>query len=424
MTPELSSTERMIYTTYRANHGAVAADRWLTAYLARRTPPACPAPEQPFLISPAAPERPAAPPGGLGGSTNRPLTFPGPSDGLSAREAVADALSRDATRTALYGHEARVKLTAQAEALASGLRGAAPALEARCDRRAGVEGFHTNLVALALGAKEARGYQEAAQVTVHQSAELLAEVLGLGMATLYRYLRLLKDAGLIDYRANKSTATVDGERVTRADGTLIAVSLKLEAPARIGVYDFGSYRDLDADRKAGRTAYRYRQQLRESPKTPSSQWILKPLLIWALAPGHFHNLPLDVTLSLPGTALETILDLPSVSFSDRCTAVETAAGAIATQLADGQSVRFWCDVLWRLLRLHDQGRAMGGFGVVYHVVNRCAVDRGEGFAKRPGALAQSRLRQWAGWEELRRVAPCRVALAPRADGPQREFMAA
>lgn len=185
--------------------------------------------------------------------------------------------------------------------------------------------------------------------------------------------------------------------------------------AKLCIHDFGTYRDLDADRKAGRTAYRYRKQLRESLKSPKSQWSLKPLLIWALAPGHFHDLPLDVTLSVPNLALETILDVPSVGFEDRCRAVEMAAGAIAANLADGQSHRFWCDVLWRLLRLHDQGRAEGSFGVVYHVVMRCAIDAHEGFARKPGALAQSRLQQWKEWDELRRVELRQVGPVPHKE---------
>ena len=120
-----------------------------------------------------------------------------------------------------------------------------------------------------------------------------------------------------------------------------------------------------------------------------------------------------MTLSLPNLALETILDVPGVGFADRCQAVEMAAGAIAANLADGQSHRFWCDVLWRLLRLHDQGRAERSFGVVYRVVMRCVVDAREGFARKPGALAQSRLKGWAGWEELRRVELRRVGTVPK-----------
>ena len=358
------------------------------------------------------PERPAEPLEAMSASEYSPLAHPRPSEAVSARAAAATALTPDATRTALYCADARAKLEAKAGVLAEALQACVPALEARCDRRAAAEALHTGLVALALAVGQARGHKAAAQITVHQSAELLAEVSGVSTASLYRYLPLLQEVGLIDYRGNKSTATVDGERCTRADGTLIAVSLKPGTAAKIGVHDFGTYRDLDADRQAGRTAYRYREQLRESPKIFTGEWILKPLLIWALAPGHFHSLPLEVTLSLPTLALEAILDVPSVAFSERCKAVETAAGAVAANLADGQSLRFWADVLWRLLRLHDQGRAEGGFGVVYNVVNRCVVDREERFARKPGALAQSRLRGWAGWEELQRVELVRVAPWP------------
>lgn len=360
------------------------------------------------------PERPPEPLEAAGTSRYRNPPPPGPSEDASVREVAATALTLDATRTALYCSDARAKLEAEAGALAEALRTGVPALEARSDRRAAAEALHTGLVVLALAVMQARGHKAASQITVHQSAELLAEVSGISTASLYRYLPLLQEVGLIDYRANKSTATVDGERYTRADGTLIAVSLRPETQAKLGIHDFGLYRDLDADRRAGRTAYRYRQQLRESPETYMGRWALKPLIIWALAPGHLHNIPLDMTLSLPTVALEAILDVPGVDFAERCKVVETAAGAIAANLADNQSLRFWADVLWRLLRLHDQGRAEGGFGVVYNVVNRCLIDRREGFAKKSGALAQSRLRGWAGWEELRRVELRRVAPVPRA----------
>jgi len=363
-------------------------------------------------------ERPAET---LGGSSvcnhvcNHPrLAPPGPSEVISARGAVAEALSYNAIRTALYCTEARDKLIAEAGALAEALRACAPPIEAsRSDRRAAIESLHTKLVTVALAVKQARGHVAAGQITVHQSAELLAQVLGMGDASLYRYLPLLRDVGLIDYRGSKSSATMEGESCTRADGTLIAISLRPETWAKLSIHDFGTYRDLDADRKAGRTAYRYRKQLRQSLKAPTGQWLLKPLVIWALAPGHFYSLPLDVTLSLPTLALETILDVPSVDFSERCKAVELAAGAVAANLADGQSHRFWCDVLWRLLRLHDQGRAEGSFGVVYNIVKRCVIDGREGFAREPGKLAHSRLKQWVGWEELRHVELRPVALRPQ-----------
>jgi hypothetical protein len=360
-------------------------------------------------------KRPAEPLKGSSSNKYRSVPPPSPSEVISARGAVAEALSYNTIRTALYCTKARDKLIAEAQVLSETLRACAPPVKAgRSDRRAAVESLHTELVTVALAVKQSRGHVAAGQITIHQGAELLAEVMGISDASLYRYLPLLREVGLIDYRGNKSSATVEGESCTRADGTLIAVSLRPETWAKLSVHDFGTYRDLDADREAGRTAYRYRQQLRQSLKTPTGQWSLKPLVIWALAPGHFHSLPLDVTLSLPTLALETILDVPGVDFMERCKAVELAAGAVAANLADGQSHRFWCDVLWRLLRLHDQGRAEGSFGVVYNVVKRCVIDRREGFARRPGALAQSRLKHWAGWEELRYTGLRPVAPSPHA----------
>ena len=92
---------------------------------------------------------------------------------------------------------------------------------------------------LALAVKQARGHVSASQLTVHQSAELLAQVLGMSDATLYRYLPKLREIGLIDYRGNKSSATFEGESCTRADGTLIAISLRPGTQAKLDINDYG-----------------------------------------------------------------------------------------------------------------------------------------------------------------------------------------
>ena len=84
----------------------------------------------------AAPERPAEPFVGSSGPKYRHLPPPDPSEALSARAAVAETLSHEGIRTALYCTEARDKLIAEARALAVELRACSPTLEARRDRRA------------------------------------------------------------------------------------------------------------------------------------------------------------------------------------------------------------------------------------------------------------------------------------------------
>ncbi|WP_218142904.1 hypothetical protein, partial [Deinococcus reticulitermitis] len=99
------------------------------------------------------------------------------------------------------------------------------------------------------------------QLVMHQAQELLAAALGAHRVTVWRWSRELERAGLLATRAHKATTRHRGADVTRNDGTLYAVPLRASHKPRLRFDDLRhQYRDLDADRHAGKTAFQVLQQ--------------------------------------------------------------------------------------------------------------------------------------------------------------------
>ena len=205
----------------------------------------------------------------------------------------------------------------------------------------------------------------------------------------------MTNKGIAD-ELNISTRTVGGRRVCAADGTLLALSLAPGHRARLGRGDFGGHRDLEGDIKAGRTAWSHLRKLERSTKSPQSG-DLTPLVLWALNPGNPHKPPLEVTFPLGGPPLELLLDVPGVSGTARAAAVARAATAVATTIGDLHSHAFWCKVQWRLLGAGGATTPRHRFRALYNLIGRTAVDAREGFARNPGRLAVTRLKQWEAW---------------------------
>jgi hypothetical protein len=92
--------------------------------------------------------------------------------------------------------------------------------------------------------------------------------------------------------------------------------------------------------------------------------------------------------------LESIFDVPHVPKQDRAESVYNAALALSGSLNDKDSTRFYCAVLWGLLRLRDRG-AGDFFGQLYDIAARCRADVVEGFANdgNGGKLFSARIKQ-------------------------------
>lgn len=254
------------------------------------------------------------------------------------------------------------------------------------------------LHALALDVLQVRGHRVTpSQLVLHQSQELLAAALGVHRVTVWRWTCTLQDAGLLDARPHMATTTHRGAAVTRTDGTLYALPLQPGHRPRLRYDDLKhQYRDLDADRKAGNTAF---SALQQSPTPEGGGWFER-LRTWAVAPGKIHPNPLGSSdCCTPGAdGLRSVQDvayaLPLVAEAHptrRAALVGTLAASLARALDDQHSRRYWCGVIWRAWNAEVEGRA--GLQVLAAQLARLHADRREWpDLRNPAALLAARLR--------------------------------
>jgi hypothetical protein len=242
---------------------------------------------------------------------------------------------------------------------------------------------------VAVSTVTARAYPVApSQVTVHQPQELIAKALGCHVVTVWRWTGDLARLGLIAARAHFTTS----KGATRADGTLYAVTLQPGHRAHLTHDDLAySWRDLDGDRAAGRTAWKV---LQGSDLRTVDQW-LNLLAAWAVTPGSVTDTPLfPDPCNSPGTLQDAAHMLPLVATAHpdkRPALVGMIASALARALDDQHSRRFYCRTVWDAWTAEVEGRA--GLQVLAAQLARLDADRREWAGlKRPGALLAARLR--------------------------------
>ncbi len=277
------------------------------------------------------------------------------------------------------------------------------------------------LQATALRAAEARGYvRSTTHVTLHCPLEIVGLSLDRSRTTIWRAAKRLKALGLIDQRPHKTTA-LDGRTVN--DGSLWAVRLdpEGEAPARLTAEDLQHrWRDLDRDRRRGRTAHKavqaYRaEKVKQSKTLPTTEVDLELLAAWAIAPQPTENPLSNDCFTAERRDLESVLDVQYAAVEDRNEAVDGAAKALAAGLRDASGLNFYRALLWALLRYADRGLDAPWYAI-YEQARRARADAAEGFARRPGALYVSRLKAAPWWDELKRTPPVRVGTRPRRPG--------
>jgi hypothetical protein len=272
------------------------------------------------------------------------------------------------------------------------------ALKPRRGKGAGTEGqagLLKLLHGLAVHVLHQRGHKFTPdQVTYHTSQELIAAALGVDEATVWRWTQHLKDLGVIDSRPHYTQS--NGQ--TRVSGTLYAVSMKAGYRAKLKYADLShKWRNLDADRAAGNTAWSALKNMQGSdPKAKRSScvYILK---LWAVTPGQTKN-PLSIdpcnnTPEGPTTVRDVIYSLSLVAEADeskRAALVGLLASGLAHALNDQHSRLYWCKVIWEAYRATLEGR--GGLQTLAAQLNRLEVDRREWTElRRPAALLTSRL---------------------------------
>jgi hypothetical protein len=264
------------------------------------------------------------------------------------------------------------------------------------------------LYGVAAKVAEHRGYSQGVS-TVHffVPCEIVAHACGMARSTLYLKLAELKACGLAEARAHYVTH----KGRTRSDGSVFAVKTRnFEGqPAKVPFDALKkSYRCLSADIEAGRTAW---AQIGQSKNSPREQDAIKEILAWALPPSTTQRPDKGLTVR---SDLEALLDVPFVDKTERRAAVDGAARALSASLADAGGLMFYRWLIWQLLRLSD--RHQGDYWhQVYEMARRARADAAEGFARKPGALFTSRLKQWEVWEQLRRLPPYAVGPAPKSN---------
>jgi hypothetical protein len=243
---------------------------------------------------------------------------------------------------------------------------------------------------LAVDASVSRAYPVTpSQCTLHLPQELIAKALSVHVVTVWRWSQDLIGAGLIAVRAHYSTL----RRATRADGTLYAVSLKAGHVSHLTHADLSHpWRDLDADVKHGRTAWK---ALQWSETRDEKSWYLI-LENWSRCPGSVtsHPLPSLDHCTPPGTLQDASNALSLVATAHptkRAAVVGLLASSIAATLNDHHSRRYWCRTIWNAWREELEGS--GGLQVLGTQLARLEADRREWPGLRnPAALLTSRLR--------------------------------
>lgn len=274
--------------------------------------------------------------------------------------------------------------------------------------------LYAALVATAVETAKARGYSPGTtHVTLHLPLEILADTCAIHRVTAWRNLKPLKELGLIDCRAHKGN--LRGE--VRNTGTLFQVRLNPVAgsKARLSFDDLKhQWRDLDRDVRRKRTAYRtLKNRLQQSVEPSTTELDISRLLQWTLPPKP-NQPPLKLLPDSCGarqTSLETLLDVKSCPKEERNSMVALAAQALAQALSDGSSVSWYQKLLWQLLRRSDATGEDFSYQV-YMMATRARTDSVEGFARRPGALFVSRLKQADWYEWVMNAPPRRVGTAP------------
>lgn len=272
--------------------------------------------------------------------------------------------------------------------------------------------LYLTLVAAAIETAKGRGYSaHTTHVTMHIPLEVLASVVGLHRVTLWRNLPALRDLGLIDYRAHKGT--LRGE--TRNTGTLFQVRLSpiSGSKARLSYDDLKhQWRNLDQDVKRKRTAYRQlRDRTQQSIESSTEGMDIKPLLQWTLPLKTYQNPVRSDCCTRRQISLEAILDVKHAPKEERNGMVALAAEALSQALADQQGTNWYRKLLWQLLRRFDATGEDYSYQV-YLMATRSRTDALEGFARKPGALFNSRIKEASWYDEIMKQPQTKVGTIP------------
>jgi len=244
--------------------------------------------------------------------------------------------------------------------------------------------------------------RKASQVAFPLPNDLLAAHIGVDRATVWRWMELLKAAGLADARQHRSWAVINGTPGFYTAGNVWLVRLK---PGRVK-WEYADlahpWRDLEEDRKHGRTAYRVlwpqgkgKGKNRKKPLRPS----LELLVRWTL--GIREAPPPEVLLTRRDpTDIAELFALTDLDPQERSDAIQALAERMAHNLGDLHSVKFYMRVLWRVVEGKVPATAVyNAYRAAYAPIRQRLYGEGPGQVRRPGALFAAILLQTPGVRE-------------------------
>jgi hypothetical protein len=244
--------------------------------------------------------------------------------------------------------------------------------------------------------------RKASQVAFPLPNDLLAAHIGVDRATVWRWMELLKQAGLADARQHRSWAVINGIPGFYTTGNVWLVRLK---PGRVK-WEYADvahpWRDLEEDRKHGRTAYRVlwpqgkgKGKSRKKPIRPS----LELLVRWTL--GIREAPPPEVLLTRRDpTDIAELFALTDLDPQERPDAIQALAERMAHNLGDLHSVKFYMRVLWRVVEGKVPATAVyNAYRAAYAPIRQRLHGEGPGQVRRPGALFAAILLQVPGVRE-------------------------
>lgn len=308
--------------------------------------------------------------------------------------------------------------------------------------------IYRTLYQLGLFSLMARGLpsQHVTKVCFHLPVELLAEHLGVNRTTIWRNLKPLMEAGILDARDHYGT--LRGE--TAVTGKLWALSLQPDRvlsgkrdKVKVTHDDLTGikWRDLDADARKGHTAYNLLKEQKEAreraeaeqeklaakghflavQQSINSQRVgidINTLKEWVLVPfNQYHSVTLTVASSMEAVqgGLDTIWAIPSLEGlpkAQRGAAVEELAGKLAATYQDGHNVKFWAWLLWQTLRAYDQSQPITESVCV--LLARVFHDTKFEPARKPAALVVRQLQECHLYDFLKELGHTRVGARPKA----------
>ncbi len=244
--------------------------------------------------------------------------------------------------------------------------------------------------------------RKASQVSYHLPNDLLAAYIGVDRITVWRWMELLKAAGLADSRRHRSWAVINGTPGFYTTGNVWLVRLK---PGRVK-WDYADlahpWRHLDEDREHGRTAYRVlwpkrkgKGKNRKKPIRPS----LELLVRWTL--GIREAPPPEVLpTKRDPTDIAELFALTDLDPQERPDAIQALAERMAHNLGDPHSVKFYMRVLWRVVEGKVPATAVyNAYRAAYAPIRQRLHGEGPGQVRRPGALFAAILLQVPGVRE-------------------------